>query len=232
MAHRQTARRRHRHVTRPACDPRCYWLLPHKPLPNREALVLWIRLRPFRQVADIWLLRPEDSLANPCGIQVTTASRRRGRSFYDRLSSFDLRFKTRVHRIICIGGYPVKIDRGDTRVSWESDDRRAAVQGRAVAAATSCPPPSRSRAGASSGSGGPHTAIIALPIAMANIERTFWSPKWSPTRDHGPILNGTKWHARPIFPIQINTCWDRTKRVRTTVNKFRVRCFQLAGLPI
>ena len=93
MAHRQTARRRHRHVTRPACDPRCYWLLPHKPLPNREALVLWIRLRPFRQVADIWLLRPEDNLPNPCGIQVTTASRRRGRSFYDRLSSliYDLK---------------------------------------------------------------------------------------------------------------------------------------------
>jgi hypothetical protein len=41
MAHRQTARRRHRHVTRPAYDPRCYWLLPRKPLPDREALVLF-----------------------------------------------------------------------------------------------------------------------------------------------------------------------------------------------
>jgi hypothetical protein len=40
--------------------------------------------------------------------RVTTASRRRGQSFYDRLSSFDLRSKTRIHRIICFGGYPVK----------------------------------------------------------------------------------------------------------------------------
>src|SRR5512132_9001 len=69
MAHQQTVRHRHRHVTRLACDPRYYWLLPHKPLPNREALVLWIRLRPFRRVADIWLLRPEDNQPNPCGIQ-------------------------------------------------------------------------------------------------------------------------------------------------------------------
>jgi hypothetical protein len=40
------------------------------------------------------------------------------------------------------------------------------------------------------------------------------------------ILNGTKRYVRPIFAIQINTCRDRTKRVGTVINKFRVRCFQ------
>jgi hypothetical protein len=29
-------------VSRPAYDPRCYRLPPRKPLPSREALVLWI----------------------------------------------------------------------------------------------------------------------------------------------------------------------------------------------
>jgi hypothetical protein len=58
----------------------------------------------------------------------------------------------------------------------------------------------------------------------ANVERTFWSPKWSPTGDHGAGSNGTKWHVRPHFP-QINTCQDRTKRVETATDKFRVRCF-------
>src|SRR5262249_19198368 len=65
---------------------------------------LRISLRPFRQVADTWPLRPADNQPNPCGTQVTTSSRRRGRPFYDRLSSFDLRSKSSVHRIICIGG--------------------------------------------------------------------------------------------------------------------------------
>jgi hypothetical protein len=68
-------------------------------------------------------------------------------------------------------------------------------------------------------------------IAMANVKRTFWSPKWSPTRDHGRRLNGTERHVRPIFAIQINTCQDRTKRVGTTANKFRVRCFQSSLAP-
>ena len=63
-------------------------------------------------------------------------------------------------------------------------------------------------------------------IAIANVKRTFWSPKWSRTRDHGPVLNGTDRHVWPIFAIQINTCQDRTKRVETATNKFRVRCFQ------
>src|SRR5262249_9720233 len=51
-------------VSRPACDPRCYRLPPHKPLPSREALVLWIGLQPF--LADIWPLRPADNQPNPC----------------------------------------------------------------------------------------------------------------------------------------------------------------------
>ena len=63
-------------------------------------------------------------------------------------------------------------------------------------------------------------------IAIANVKRTFWSPNWSRTRDHGPVLNGTERHVRPIFATQINTCHDRTKRVETATNKFRVRCFQ------
>src|SRR4051794_9257401 len=65
-------------------------------------------------------------------------------------------------------------------------------------------------------------------VAMANVERTFWSPNWSRTRGHGSVLNGTDRHARPIFAIQINTCQDRTKRGETATNKFRVGCFQPA----
>src|SRR5262249_24243187 len=71
-------------VSRPAYDPRCYRLPPRKPLPSREALVLWIGLQPLRQVADIWPLRPADNQPNPCRTQCDT--RRRGRPFYDRLS--------------------------------------------------------------------------------------------------------------------------------------------------
>src|SRR5262249_53596951 len=54
-----------RQVTRPACDPRYYWLPLHKPLPTQEALVLGIGPRPFRQVADTWPLRPADNQPNP-----------------------------------------------------------------------------------------------------------------------------------------------------------------------
>ncbi len=36
---------------------------------------------------------------------------------------------------------------------------------------------------------------------------------------------------RPIFAIQINPSRDRTKRIGTTVNKFRVRCFQSSLAP-
>jgi hypothetical protein len=56
-------------VSRPAYHPRCYRLPPHKPLPSREALVLWIGLQPLWQVADIWPLRPADNRPNPCGTQ-------------------------------------------------------------------------------------------------------------------------------------------------------------------
>src|SRR5436309_13939874 len=54
-------------------DPLYHLLHPHKPLPNREALVLWIGLRPFRQVADTWPLRPADNQPNPCGTQEARA---------------------------------------------------------------------------------------------------------------------------------------------------------------
>jgi hypothetical protein len=67
---------------------------------------------------------------------------------------------------------------------------------------------------------------LAGSTGESNIERTFWSPKWSRTRDHGSVLNGTDRHARPIFAIQINPSRDRTKRAETATNKFRVRCFQ------
>src|SRR6516165_105716 len=53
-------------VTRLPYDPRCYWLSPHKSLPNREALPLRIGFRPFRQVADTWPLGPADNQPNPC----------------------------------------------------------------------------------------------------------------------------------------------------------------------
>src|SRR5262249_31927621 len=66
--------------------------------------------------------------------------------------------------------------------------------------------------------------------AFANVERTI-SPKWSRSRDHASILNGTQRHSRPIFAIQINTRQDRTKRIETAPNKFRVRCFQLSLAP-
>src|SRR5262249_2654548 len=68
--------------------------------------------------------------------------------------------------------------------------------------------------------------VVGRSHPLRNIQRTFWSPKWSPTGDHGPIPDGTQRYVRPIFAIQINTCQDRTKRVGTAVNKFRVRCFQ------
>jgi hypothetical protein len=49
----------------------------------------------------------------------------------------------------------------------------------------------------------------SVRLNPANIERTFWSPKWSRTRDHRMELNGTRRHAWPQFQIQINTWTDR-----------------------
>ena len=49
----------------------------------------------------------------------------------------------------------------------------------------------------------------SVRLNPANIERTFWSPKWSRTRDHLMELNGTRRHAWPQFQIQINTWTDR-----------------------
>src|SRR6266851_4774593 len=55
-------------------DPPYHLLHPHKPLPSREDLVLWMGLRPFRQVADTWPLRPAGNHSNPCGTQTYEAS--------------------------------------------------------------------------------------------------------------------------------------------------------------
>jgi hypothetical protein len=55
-----------RPITLQASHPRCYWRPPHKRPPSREALALWIGLRPFRQVADTSLLGPADNQPNPC----------------------------------------------------------------------------------------------------------------------------------------------------------------------
>ena len=62
--------------------------------------------------------------------------------------------------------------------------------------------------------------MTSIPLRKVNVKRTFWSPKWSRTRSHGHGLGGTRQHARPIFPIPINTCRDRTKRVETATNEF------------
>ena len=97
-------------------------------------------------------------------------------------------------------------------------------------ATTSCSPPSRSRAGRSERQQRPYRDI-ALRSRWRNVARTFWSPKWSRTRDHGPVLNGTARHVRPIFAIQINTSRDRTKWAETATNKFRVRCLQALSAP-
>ncbi len=48
---------------------------------------------------------------------------------------------------------------------------------------------------------------VAVP---ANVQRTIWSPNWSPTRDHGPALTGTDRHAVK-FPITSQHC-NRTEQ--------------------
>src|SRR5262245_14888603 len=63
-------------VSRPAYDPQCYRLPPHKPLPSQEALVLWMGRQQLWQVADIWLLSPADNRPNPCGTQFPHPKRR------------------------------------------------------------------------------------------------------------------------------------------------------------
>jgi hypothetical protein len=54
----------------------------------------------------------------------------------------------------------------------------------------------------------------------ANVQRTKWSPKWSRTRDHERVFNGTNPHAGAIFPKQINTYRHRKKGIGTPTNKF------------
>src|SRR6516164_10753984 len=83
-------------VTRLAYDPRCYWLPPHKSLPTREALALWMGLRPFRQVADTWPLGPADNQPNPCGAFL---------NLFDRLGRRD-KWAARARTSSAIAGQP------------------------------------------------------------------------------------------------------------------------------
>jgi hypothetical protein len=75
MAHLHRRRKRvDRFIILLVYDPLYHLLHPHKPLPSREDLVLWMGLRPFRQVADTWPLRPAGNHSNPCGTQTYEAS--------------------------------------------------------------------------------------------------------------------------------------------------------------
>src|SRR5262245_9144010 len=88
--------------SRPACDPRCYRLPPHKPLPSPEALVLWIGLQSLRQVADIWPLRPADNPPNPYGTQFPHPKARG--AFLRQAEPFDCHPKTVLTRLLPCGG--------------------------------------------------------------------------------------------------------------------------------
>jgi hypothetical protein len=87
-------------VSRPAYDPRCYWLPPHKLLPSREALVLWIGLQPLRQVADIWPLRPADNQSNPCGTRFPHSKARA--AILRQAEPLWIAIRNRAHQIICM----------------------------------------------------------------------------------------------------------------------------------
>jgi hypothetical protein len=67
-------------VTRPAYDPQCYWPPPHKSLPTREALVLWVGLRRFGKLPILGRLAPQ--IIDPIheAPRLTTRPRKRGRS--------------------------------------------------------------------------------------------------------------------------------------------------------
>jgi Putative MetA-pathway of phenol degradation len=83
-------------------NPRCYRLLPHKPLPSREALVLWIGLQPLWQVADIWPLRPADNRPNPCGSEFPHPKTRT--AILRQAEPFDCHQKTAPTRLFPYGG--------------------------------------------------------------------------------------------------------------------------------
>jgi hypothetical protein len=89
-------------VSRPAYHPRCYRLPPHKPLPSREALVLWIGLQPLWQVADIWPLRPADNRPNPCGTQFPHPKTRA--AILRQAEPFDCHPKAAPTRLFACGG--------------------------------------------------------------------------------------------------------------------------------
>ena len=64
---------------------------------------------------------------------------------------------------------------------------------------------------------------VLRDIARDKCPRAAMVAKWSPTADHAPGSNGTSWHVRPHFPIQINTYGDRTKWVGTSPIKLTFR---------
>src|SRR5262252_5375192 len=102
-------------VSRPAYDPRCYRLPPHKPLPSREALVLWIGLQPLWQVADIWPLRPADNRPNPCGTQFPHPKTRA--AILRQAEPFDCHPKTAPTRLF------ISMRRSDKKAYHPSPDR-------------------------------------------------------------------------------------------------------------
>ena len=61
--------------------------------------------------------------------------------------------------------------------------------------------------------------------AVANAQRTKWSPKWSRTVDHRMELNGMRRHAWPQFQIQINTWTDRPLPINGGTRRMCVRYY-------
>src|SRR5262249_54823108 len=107
-------------VSRLAYDPRCCRLPPHKPLPSREALVLWIGLQPLWQVADIWPLRPADNRPNPCGTQFPHPKTRA--AILRQAEPFDCHPKT-AHQIISMRRSDKKSYHQKERVPHKDPDR-------------------------------------------------------------------------------------------------------------
>ena len=107
-------------VSRPASHPRCYRLPPHKPLPSREALVLWIGLQPLWQVADIWPLRPADNRPNPCGTQFPHPKTRA--AILRQAEPFDCHPKTAPTRLF------ISMRRSDKKAYHPSPDRVTTIE--------------------------------------------------------------------------------------------------------
>ena len=91
------------------------------------------------------------------------------------------------------------------------------------------PPPSRSRAGRSERQRRPPYH----DHRDGECQETFWSPKWSRTRDHGSVLNGTDRHARSISQYKstlVRTERNEPKRPPTNFSFRRVYQFRHRGV--